>query len=212
MTLCYKIMEDLPSVPDEYIELALNTAKETVTEHRTIDRVSTQGNAYPMLNTIQERIWTRDGKETLGRANPRYTLEPYMNEWVDNNITPEYSQIGVATSIILKDSPRCDTSVVFQGPHSDNTRSYCLFYLIESSNEDQYTVFWHERGKGLYRKRNTIIYDYDLVDEIDRIQIPLRKWVYFNTSILHSIENILGSRIAIHVSFDLDPFDVFVKA
>jgi len=190
---------DLPKVPDDLVALALQTVED-------------KGGVTPNQNTIQERILIRDGKKYLSRANPRYTLEPYFNEWVNDNISEEWGHIGVATSIVFEDSKYNDGRVVFQGPHTDLTRSYALLYVIDQSNTDQYTAFWQDPGKGLHRKKDTIPTELDNLIEIDRVCMPINTWVYFNTTILHSIENVMGKRVAIHVGFDCDPFGVFVRS
>jgi hypothetical protein len=86
-----------------------------------------------------------------------------------------------------------------------------LIYLLEKGNEDQYTKFYQEPGQGVHRKRNVTIYDMDSLIELDSVCAPLHTWLYFNASILHSVENVLGNRISIVVGFECDPFGVFVK-
>jgi len=208
MTLCYKIMDHLPNVPDEYVHLALTTVNDTIKQHKTITD-DYQDQPVSMINTIQERVFVRNGQEIVSRYNPRYTLEPYMNAWVNDNISREWSQIGVATSVVMDQDKNSEMpSHCF---HTDVTRSYVLFYLLESSNSDQDTVFWREPGKSLHKKRGTVPRETDHFVELDRICIPKHTWIYFDASILHSVENIQGLRTAIQISFDCDPLGVFVK-
>jgi len=204
-------MDHLPNVPDEYVHLALTTVNDTIKQHKTITD-DYQDQPVSMINTIQERVFVRNGQEIVSRYNPRYTLEPHFNDWVTDNISEEWSHIGVATSIVFEDSKYNDGQVIFQGPHTDLTRSYALLYVIDQSNPDQYTAFWQEPGKGLHRKKDTIPTELDHLVEIDRVCMPMNTWVYFNTTILHSIENVMGKRVAIHVGFDCDPFGVFVRS
>jgi len=200
MPLCYKIM-DLPKVPREYVDFALNLVKEVN------DPYKNQQN----LNPQQEgRIITKGGITYASRTNPRYSMENIMGKWVNDNITEEWSHVSVANNIPSPKTVGQGTPTI-HGPHSDQTRSYLLLYLIESTNPDQDTIFYQEPDRNLYRKRNTTILDLDTVTEIDRVRIPLYTWVYMNTSILHGVENIQGIRTALHVGFDCDPLGVFVK-
>ena len=50
---------------------------------------------------------------------------------------------------------------------------------------------------------------FDNLQRIDSVRIPLQQWCFLDATILHSIENIQGRRVAIQVSFDCDPFGVF---
>jgi hypothetical protein len=197
-------MHDLPPVPQKYIDEAFE-----LVDSQQPPTTPDQHNAN--LNPINERLFTRNGKSYLARANPRYDMSGSMGEWVTENISEEWSQVGVANSVELTGSPfYTGEGVNFQGPHADFTRSYVLFYAIDLSNTDQDTVFWREPGKSLYRKRTTIIHEPDHLEKIDHVRCPLHTWVYLNTSILHSIENVKSRRVVFHISFDCDPLGVFV--
>jgi len=84
-----------------------------------------------------------------------------------------------------------------------------LLYLLETSNPDQDTVFWREPDKTMHRKRKTFTYDLDSLIQVDTIRIPNRQWWYLDATILHSVENVLQRRIALQISFDCDPFEIF---
>ena len=192
MTICYKILDSLPPVPQKYIDIAfdvLNSGKDDI-QNYAIDRFQYQ-----------------EGKPFSSRNNPRLGLEEYMSEWINENISQEWIHVGIAAS-----TPNSTTGSKLDhihGPHTDATRSYVLIYLIDSSNPDQDTVFWHEPGESLHRKRHTVSYNLDNLQRIDSVRIPLQQWCFLDTTVLHSIENIQGCRIAIQVSFDCDPFGVF---
>jgi hypothetical protein len=194
MTICYKILDNLPPVPQRYIDIAfdvLNDGKGDI-QNYAIDRFQYQ-----------------EGKPFSSRNNPRIGLEEYMSEWVSEHISQEWIHIGVAAS--TPNSTTGSNLDYIHGPHTDATRGYVLIYLIESSNEDQHTIFWQEQGKSLHRKRHVVPESYDNLIKINSIQIPLHTWVIFDTSILHSIENIRGSRIAFNIGFDCDTFGIFSK-
>jgi hypothetical protein len=84
-------------------------------------------------------------------------------------------------------------------------------YLLLKDNDDQETVFWREDRKPLRRKRDTVQPGYQGLTKLGSIVIPLHTWVYFDTTVLHSVENIHGSRVAIHIGSDCDTMGVFMK-
>ena len=96
--LCYKVMSHLPPLPDEYVQYALDTVAS-----RKIPRTPDQH--IPEQNPISEIFFKRNGETLMARANPRYSLEPFFNDWINDNITEEWNQIGVANSILFDESP-----------------------------------------------------------------------------------------------------------
>jgi hypothetical protein len=199
MALCYKFL-DLPKVPQEFVDLAFDRAKE---ESGIL--VSPGGN----------RIYEKNGEVYASRRVNRYELDDAMGSWVSENISPDWVNIGVARSNPIKfdsNSPLNNTS---NGPHTDVTRSFVLMYLLEQSNPDQHTIFWQEPNKPLVREHGVNITnqtrDVSNLIEVDRFTLPLHTWVYCHGRIIHSAENIKDSRLAIHIGFDLDPFDVFTE-
>jgi hypothetical protein len=215
-------MSDLPKVPDEYVELALQTAKQKVKEfvpvvHDAPFKLKEFQNLNdPMMtengqlqNPLFDRIITHNGKQSASLRLMRFGLEKEMSEWVNNNITTEWSQVGVGTTV--HSGALGDTEEYMQGPHTDVTRQYTLIYVLERSNEDQYTVFYQEPGYPVRRKKNTLILDMDHLVEIDSICIPLHTWVLVDSTIIHSAQNVRGGRISIQIGMDSDTFNVFAK-
>ena len=90
-----------------------------------------------------------------------------------------------------------------------------MLYLIETSNPDQDTVFWQQKGKPVYRENAVFVNEdptmtHELV-ELERYTFPLRTWWYLDSRVVHSVENILGSRIGLQIGFWDDPFELFPK-
>jgi hypothetical protein len=95
------------------------------------------------------------------------------------------------------------------GPHCDRSRWYSLIYLLDSGGDNHYTAFYKEKNQNLLeRDFGYHVDNYTQLDEIYRLQIPLKRWVLLNTRILHSAENITGTRISYHVSFGEFPADI----
>jgi len=195
-------MDSLPAVPDVLVELALQRSN-------NFAKLSGPERVEQRINPsfLQGRIVTRDNFPTVSRPAPRADLRNEFENWVNKNISTEWSEIGVSLSLPPDNGQTSD----FLGPHSDKSRAYVLIYLIEQSNTDQHTVWYQEQGKGLYRKRTTAALNFDTLTELDRICMPMHTWVYINANILHSVEQVQQSRTAIQISFDIDPFDVFVN-
>jgi hypothetical protein len=73
-------------------------------------------------------------------------------------------------------------------------------------------VWWQEKNKPLDRtelKNNfnlsDTITDYSKLQKIAKVCIPPHRWICMNTNILHSVENILTSRISIQISRNTFP-------
>lgn len=189
-------MPQLPPVPEQFIQQALQRAANLDGEE--------QSRHHDGSGQDYRREVIRNQTVEVVRNNIRIAIGPEIEQWVHDHISEETTGVGVSTSI--------GNTSCLQSPHTDGTRSYVLIYLIDLSNEDQDTVFWHEPGRALRRKRLTNSYDLDRLNQIDSVRIPLRQWCYLDATILHSIENIQQRRIAIQVSFDCDPFDVFSRS
>jgi PHP family Zn ribbon phosphoesterase len=191
-------MPDLPALPDQYIEqaLKLSTDNNDVQSHSGVSKDNPGENPYAYRREVK-----RNSVTAVSRTHVRFNVSDEIEQWVYNNISQEFSSVGVSVSVgELSD---------FNSPHTDVTRSYVLIYLLNTSNTDQDTVFWHEPGKTLRRKRKTFSYDLDSLIKVDSVRIPLHQWCYIDATILHSVENIENHRVALQVSFDCDPFEIF---
>jgi hypothetical protein len=196
---------DLPPVPDKYIKVALEMSAEfsaLPNEERAKRRTN------PFHNPVQRSLkMIRNGQSMSGRTAPRVDFVEIFKDWVNENISQEWNQIDVGVNL---PPPNGDYSTAVVA-HTDTTRSYVLIYLLDTSNDDQETAFFHEQGYPLHRKRNTTIEDYSQMVEIERARFPLHTWAFLDATVIHAVENVQGYRTAIHVGFDCDPFGVFTK-
>jgi len=204
MTTCYKIMSHLPAVPDELVTVALQRATDFSAQPEQ-ERVKKEINRQD--DYLRGRVVVRGDKKITSRPAPRADISSEFSQWVDLNISREWSQIGVGLNL----PPDNGQSSDLLAPHTDKSRAYSLMYLLDQSNHDQFTVWYQEVGQPVCRKRNTMGFDFDQLIELDRICMPSKTWVYLNTDILHSVENVQGFRTSIQISFDIDPFETFVK-
>jgi len=198
-------MENIPQLPKEYIDIALQTVANANAEN-----IPPQNSGSALSFSGRDRTIIKYGKKSISRGIPRYGLEDQLGDWINKNISTEWAQISVANSTIdyanggtPADNIHC--------PHTDRTRQYVLMYLLVADNPDQTTIFYQEPGYGVHRQRGLFHQNIDSLKEIDSFIMPLHEWVYFDVSILHSVENILGNRTAIQISFECEPFGIFVK-
>jgi hypothetical protein len=99
------------------------------------------------------------------------------------------------------------------GPHTDRARDYTLIHLIKNGGVDHETVFWKEKNVDeLIRPLRHNVNDYNHVERIGGIQIPLNTWILLNSRVLHSVENIGEGRISIQCSIDNISSLEFVQA
>jgi hypothetical protein len=189
----YKILTDLPHIPKQYI----NQALAIVSNHNQTSADESYNRDY--LPMSDRALVDLDGKKTTSRRTPRWAIGKEIENWVRDNITPEFLDTGVATSEGAGDTT---------GPHTDKTRSWTYMYLISKSNDQQLTKWWHEDGQPVYRDPGTYLNSFDSCKELCSVEIPMNTWVCLNVRILHSVHNIKQYRNAIHVSFPMMPFKV----
>jgi len=214
-------MSNLPPVPPSLIQVALQKAADlerNPTENlrgadvaKKIDEDRFKRAIDPITGDPRKGF-IRGNELLASRGAPRTDLIDEFKQWVDENINEEWSQIGVSLSITEFNEQGIPSDALT--PHCDRSRSYGLLYNIQQSNVDQYTVWYQEKGQGIFRRRGTQCWDYADLIELDRVCLPTHTWMFFSTSIIHSLENvdrIQGFRTSIQISFDIDPFGVFVK-
>jgi len=184
---------DLPKVPDQFVQEALALA------HNSEKNKLENSNDLDVLPVYNRTIYI-DGKPAKSRMTPRWDLSQEFVNWVRDNICEEFIDVAVSIS-------KGDPDAVNTGVHTDNVRHYTLIYLLETSNDDQITAWWQEPGFPIQRsERGYYKESWDSLVPLEKVVFPKFTWLVFNAGILHSIRNIYGHRIAIHVSLPYDPF------
>lgn len=189
----YKILTDLPHIPEQYINQALAVA---ANHDQTSADQSYNRDYLPVANRTLVDL---DGKETTSRRTPRWAIGKEFEHWVRDNIAQDFLDAGVSISEGISDTT---------GPHTDKTRSWTYMYLIDKSNDQQLTKWWQEFGQAVYREPGTYLDSFDNCEELCSVELPLKTWVCLNIGILHSVHNIKQYRNAIHVSLPGMPFKV----
>jgi hypothetical protein len=198
-TFLWKELKDIPAIPqhlyDEAMDIALN-------EEQAIPQT---GELYKELSP---KIWFReikdiDGRTVRGRPNIKFPLSAEFNEWIKENVCETHDGSFVNVAYQNKEGDGTTAPI-----HTDMSRDWVLIYLLEKSNEDQYTMFWKQNDKPTIRDRSTFLNDWDDCEKIGEVCFDTGKWYLMNARVLHSIHNILGDRrgrLAIQVKVDGDP-------
>jgi hypothetical protein len=196
----FKELDFLPKLPSHICDTAIIVANQK--QYDISEGMHNEDLGYGK-NVWFRRITDLDGSVKSGRPNIRYPLDEASNSWISENICKHQS--GSYVNINYQNSNRDGTTTPL---HTDLKRDYVLIYLIQSSNEDQYTKFWKENGKPLLRDRGVFPNNWDNCEEICEAKFEYNKWYLMRTNILHSIHNILGNsdaRISIHVELKDNP-------
>ena len=205
-------MPDLPAVPNHFVEQALSIAHDW---QNNLDKLLTgTGSITPKTLVID-----RDGKKYRGRNIPRLAIGEQWEKWVNDNISDCWINTGVAQSLLVPEQGVEDTQAT--SLHNDTERKFCLFYIIKKDNNDQWTR-WYRPTNGPLIPNKKIVYslrdagpipliniDGEEFQLIDEVCMPLHTWVYADIRILHQASNFVGERIAMHVNFNNDVFDLF---
>jgi hypothetical protein len=99
-----------------------------------------------------------------------------------------------------------DHSSLF-APHVDISRDYTIMYFLDLGGDNVDTIWYRQKGQGLLRPDIKAVFDlsklvnnYNDLEEIDRVCFPLNQWVCINSAIIHEVQNIQSTRIAIQIS------------
>ena len=175
----YKILNHLPSVPQELID-------------KTIASVNMDDLRY-FLHNVGRPV------AVLNKWFPRTALQPELEEWLKENISDAAIKNEFAVTINDNGADKIT-------PHTDRMREFTLIYLIENGGDDHRTIFYKPIDDNIKYER-MMNFTYDQVREVDSISIPLNKWTLLNAQEIHSVENIPGTRMAIQMSFDQNPWE-----
>lgn len=190
MTFFYKVLHDLPSIPDKFVNDAyakIGGELSTLPQDKAI--------RYHWNSIKQEKI-TVDGREKTNAPNVGYNLDNDMVEWVHKNIIDkDITNIRISVS---DSTPEKDTN----GAHCDLSRNYTLLYLLEDGGPDNLTVFYQEKDKPIQRNNGERCPDHSLLTIVNSIKVPLRTWTLLNATIMHGVINIPKPRISIQIGLN----------
>lgn len=187
---------------DSWLDLDLDDLKTTVKDQGFIMPVNTDKS---MHGEKENDIYSNRMLHVKDQASPSsYFFSKFMDEnaleWAKQNLSRYVQDIRFSFTVPGRDR---------LGPHSDRSRSYTMIYLLKTGGKDHETPFYRlKNDPELIRPLGDHVNDYDLIERIGSVQIPMHTWTLLNARILHSIENISESRAAIQASFSDFPDDI----
>ena len=180
---CYRVLSDLPHPPEPIIKAAFEQYQ---TRNQT-DLI----NLPEHVATLHAMPMHKDGK-IIGKnsTNFRYRLNSNFDIWAKQNI---------ATHFIDASASCTEPGLEFSGPHIDGGRNYSLMYLLKSGG-DAITKWYKVKHSITPSMKYTHFFNYDDLECIDEIQIPLRTWTLLNVKKIHGCHGIMEGRYSLMIS------------
>jgi hypothetical protein len=147
-------------------------------------------------------IIQRDGLIIENAIYSRWALAKEYHIWMFENIPELYKAANPSLGFQSIVPPREGiTSLVH--PHTDalSKGTFSIMYLISPGGDNVETVFWKENGKELKRDPWSHCWDMNKLTEAGKAVFKKGTWNIFRTDILHSVQNVTSSRIALTVAF-----------
>lgn len=171
----YQFLDHLPPIPDQLLA--------GFTDWINND-IKYNGSSY--------RTGERQGEQLQNAHFSRHHISLELQQWLADNISSEYSDIGIIYT-------RGHSEHL---PHTDGFRDYSVNYLLDLGGDAVDTLYYHETGTNtLGKPRGYWPKNLNVVQEIDRVRIPLHRWILLNTQVLHGVVGISGMRTQISLSF-----------
>lgn len=177
----YRLMSDLPLPPKRFYE-------HLVIDADNLPKTST-------LHKVSHRVCKRNGVEFVASKGARTPVGPEWEQWVRENIVPEFVDTGINWREAVSDT---------SGVHTDITRDMALMFNITTGGPDGGVAFWQERGQPLYRARDTNALDFDQLQLLEKLQGPENVWFLIDARILHSTEGLTAPRVQFHIGLNYD--------
>lgn len=195
----YEIL-DLPKLPNELAQLCLSLENPII----DIDQDPTARLTMKDFTKIELARWRH------------YTMPHELEDWVAKNIKPVTGPRGREGCGVQKFTSQ--SSVYAVGPHIDRKRDRSLNYIIDCGGDAVDTVWYQEYteqstfpiyrndGENYYPKSNL-----KYLNELDRARFLNDTWALLETTVIHSVLNITGTRIMITLSLNDDEIDAFCE-
>lgn len=192
-------LDTLPPVPEHFIARAKGLVRQKADlENRNVELLREYGFADREVRLL-------DGTMTKSRIGEAYAMGDDWENWVRENITPDFIETGVRTTGGYEEStvhaPHVDVST------PEHPYKWKFFYLVEEGGDNVVTTWYTEKGHPTVRLDSTsdhIVHvdDYSRLNTIESIRIPTNQWMLFDTRVMHGVENITGIRTILVVSVD----------
>jgi hypothetical protein len=140
---------------------------------------------------------TKSGQKIMATDNPFYHASQELKEWLGENIIREFNDVGVRFAFGGNGKSTA-------GVHTDATRKFVMQYNLVHA--DGVLTFWQEKGQPIVRNGRYTVSDYDALVKLDEVFIPNNRWMILDAMVLHSVENLTGTRINVQISLNENPF------
>lgn len=195
---------DLPALPESIID----SAWASLDAHK--GQVETQVNNWenkPGYKEYEYRPFNMpDGSQLKTVKSHRYPISEEFEQWVVEHFNQDPGSCGVAYYD--------DHSSLF-APHVDISRDYTILYFLDLGGVEVDTIWYQQKGQPVVRPDikaefdlSKLVNSYNDLIEIDRACFPLHQWVCINSAIIHEVQNIQSTRIAIQISRNMPLQDI----
>jgi hypothetical protein len=170
----YKFL-DLPNIPSDLIR-DINLPSSLVLREMG-------GPSYQLSNGIEVETY----------SSTHYAVSIKFEKWIKDYISNNYTDIGIRYT-------HSDNNKTTSIAHTDLTRNYTLLYNLNSAGG--HIKIWQEHGYPIARTTpGYIVKDYSKLDLLEQVDTPNNQWYLLNSTVLHSVEGIVGTRINIQLGF-----------
>lgn len=180
----FQYLDYLPPVPDNLVSDILSGIKNMPVDNMPPMRSIKNG------NQVFENVLYK-----------RYTPNQELLDWIHNNISNQYTTIGVQ----IQDPGKTNHT---HAPHADASfRNWVLNYSLQTGGPNVITSWYQCNGAPVVRPSPEAYRPADITEfeKIESVQFEPCRWHLLNASILHGVENIQTDRISISLGFELDP-------
>jgi hypothetical protein len=173
---------DIPPLP-KHLHDMVNLQPQMFDQHGTARHE--EGRFY------QRRLYDETGMH-LAATPTCMTAPPEFSQWVNHNIITGWKDVRISY-FYKQDSAST-------GPHTDQLRDMSLIYNIDPGGPNTRLTFWRDKKQPVVRPRGVQAEYLDDLEIIQEIEGPYDCWYLINAHILHSVENLTGTRINVQVS------------
>lgn len=196
-------LDHLPPVPQKFVEQALSIVANTDGKtNKALDLQKTPG-------YNDRTVKLPDGTVTKSLVGEIYEMGSDWEDWVRANIISRFIETGIRNT-------RSKNGSTTHGAHADNPIKWKFFYLLDEGGTNVVTSFYLQKGHLAVREDNSVekivhVTDYADIVPIDRVRIPVGRWMFFDTRVIHGVEDILDSRTTLVVSVHPDDVTFSIK-
>jgi hypothetical protein len=177
MTFIYSVLKNIDPVPQKFIDLALDPDYS-----KNLSRFDYFSSTFSQ--EYLERSVTVNNNSYVTRYQQKYNLGDEFQLWCKENLHQDCFHSGVSYN--QGDGP-------YHGPHIDQKRKYVFYYSLKTGGENVTTSFWQHPKLSTEPSKHELpgyACDYSDLELLASVIFQPNQWYLFNTSLIHSVENI----------------------